>query len=63
MVCADRWLHHFYDWPLHQLAEFTNWPREAPRFKFDKRSQFFIGVHSETLSVVAMRVSISETVA
>jgi hypothetical protein len=27
------------------------------QFKFDKRSQLFIGVHNETLSVVAVRVS------
>jgi hypothetical protein len=33
------------------------------RFEFDKRSQLFIRMHNETLSVVAMRVSISETVA
>jgi hypothetical protein len=26
-------------------------------FKFHKRRQLFIGVHSETLSVIAMRVS------
>jgi hypothetical protein len=28
------------------------------RFKFDKRSQFFIRTHNEPLSIVAMRVSI-----
>jgi hypothetical protein len=27
------------------------------RFKLDKRSQFFISAHNETLSVTAMRVS------
>jgi hypothetical protein len=26
-------------------------------FEFDKRRQFFIGPHNETLSVVAMRIS------
>jgi hypothetical protein len=26
-------------------------------FKFQKRSQLFIGVHDQTLSIVAMRVS------
>jgi hypothetical protein len=27
------------------------------RFQFDKRSQFFIRTHNETLSVVAVRVN------
>jgi hypothetical protein len=27
------------------------------RFKFQKRRQFFIGTHNETLSVAAMRVN------
>jgi hypothetical protein len=27
------------------------------RFQFQKRSQYFIGVHNEALSVAAMRVS------
>jgi hypothetical protein len=26
------------------------------RFKFQKRSQLFVGVHNESLSVIAMRV-------
>jgi hypothetical protein len=30
-------------------------------FKFDKRGQLFIRTHNETLSIVAVRVSISET--
>jgi hypothetical protein len=38
------------------------WVRETGRspnrrFKFDKRRQFLISVHNETLSVAAMRVS------
>jgi hypothetical protein len=28
----------------------------ARRFKFQKRSQLFIGVHNETLSIIAMCV-------
>jgi hypothetical protein len=31
--------------------------RANRRFEFEKRSQLFIGVHNETLSIVAMRVS------
>jgi hypothetical protein len=27
------------------------------RFHFDKRAQLFIGMHNETVSVVAMRIS------
>jgi hypothetical protein len=33
------------------------------RFKFSERSQLFIGPHDETLPVVSVRISISETVA
>jgi hypothetical protein len=29
-------------------------------FQFNKRSQHFIGVHNETLSVVAMRINNSD---
>jgi hypothetical protein len=35
----------------------TRWPGANRRFEFDKRSQLFIRVHNETLSVAAMRVS------
>jgi hypothetical protein len=31
--------------------------RASRRFKFHKRSELFIRVHNETLSVVAMRVN------
>jgi hypothetical protein len=52
---SDQWdkvhrLFHYKraSYPLPEL--------ENRRFKLPKRSQLFIGVHHETLSVVAMRV-------
>jgi len=34
-----------------------NWPYNECGFKFQKRSQLFIGSHNETLPVAAMRVN------
>jgi hypothetical protein len=37
-------------------ALLRDWGVPNRRFKFQKRSQLFIGTHNETFSIVAMRV-------
>jgi hypothetical protein len=54
-LLSDCRAHGHNDLTAKAEMTLTNWANR--RFQFHKRSQLFIRVHDETLSVVAMRVS------